>query len=699
MLIFLSFFFSLTTVAYAQFNGAEALCPPGSRPVAAGGGMMCMCPDGSYASLGVPCQQAVRPPPSLCPVGTSYCGNSNQCCNPGFYCSHYGCTPEGAVECGGHYCNPGQQCSRSGGCIPVGSVDCGPYYCQSGQKCAIGRRGCLPEDVVDCGPKVNGTCEHGKVCWTASYELPGVKKGETKCVAPEAVARLEGQISAAKEQKKREVEERKQAKRRAEEERRAALRRQLEEKREAARRKEQERIAEIARKKQERLDAARLAQEARNAEIARRKQEVEEKKRVARLAAEEALKAKLQKKVDDEFDRAMRAVLKNPRESADAKTLAAIALGLDPAQARGSGRANTPASNGVQVSRADRQLVKLAIEQVKSRNKQSPSADQLQQALRDSKSSSIQKQIASIGLGANTASTNQDSPAPSSSARSSTPTIVYTFKETAYKTIEVYSNGKRIATVAADDATRNYGYKPSTTPANTSHNVNGAKSSGGTSVPATAQAIATGNTNAAPIGGTSKSQTNVSQTQIDQKTFLGNFYQSAAPSPLTSSKSTAMGPATPNQSSDLWSKAAQLAQSNNKILDSRPGQTIVDTLAQAGGAYAGPVASSIANVGDLATAANYIKNHDYISLAQQGSEKVATGAAGAAGALLMPTNPTLGKAIGSASAQAVIDVGEKYLAPALGTAMYNANPELFTPGSGTPQIQIDPFTGRPIKPN
>jgi hypothetical protein len=47
------------------------------------------------------------------PAGTTFW---NQCCNGGFYCSQHGCTPVGAVECGTHYCNPGQQCSRSGGC-------------------------------------------------------------------------------------------------------------------------------------------------------------------------------------------------------------------------------------------------------------------------------------------------------------------------------------------------------------------------------------------------------------------------------------------------------------------------------------------------------------------------------------------------------------------------------------------------------
>jgi hypothetical protein len=134
-------------------------CPPGSVNVSGGGGIMCQCPDGSFASIyGCAAQQQQQP---LCPVGTQYCGNSNQCCNNGFYCSHYGCTPVGAIECGGHYCNPGQQCSRSGGCQPAGVVDCGPYYCQPSQRCASGHRACLSQTDIDCG---SYSCSSGNKC-------------------------------------------------------------------------------------------------------------------------------------------------------------------------------------------------------------------------------------------------------------------------------------------------------------------------------------------------------------------------------------------------------------------------------------------------------------------------------------------------------------------------------------------------------
>lgn len=126
---------------------------------------MCQRPDGHFLNLGETC--GVQEP--ICPAGTEYCGNSNQCCNPGNYCSRYGCTPEGAVDCGNSYCNPGQQCSRSGGCQPEGSVDCGPYYCQPGQRCGRSHRACLADDDTDCG---GHHCGSGQQCARGGRCIP-----------------------------------------------------------------------------------------------------------------------------------------------------------------------------------------------------------------------------------------------------------------------------------------------------------------------------------------------------------------------------------------------------------------------------------------------------------------------------------------------------------------------------------------------
>jgi len=135
-------------------------CPPGTTQSQSGYVIECHCPDGSLAGYQGCASQSAAPQP-LCPAGTSYCADSNQCCNAGFYCSRYGCTPVGAVECGSHYCNPGQQCSRSGGCLPAGSVDCGPYYCQPGQRCASGHVACLSQTDADCG---SYHCSAGSKC-------------------------------------------------------------------------------------------------------------------------------------------------------------------------------------------------------------------------------------------------------------------------------------------------------------------------------------------------------------------------------------------------------------------------------------------------------------------------------------------------------------------------------------------------------
>ena len=144
-------------------------------------------------------QQTPAPQQSICPSETSYCANSNQCCNVGSYCSHYGCTPNGAVECGTHYCDPGQQCSRSGGCQPAGSVDCGEYYCQPGQRCGSNHRACLNASDVDCGTyscTAGNKCSSGGCipqtatdCGNKSYCKDGLKCSRTgkSCLPSDAV--------------------------------------------------------------------------------------------------------------------------------------------------------------------------------------------------------------------------------------------------------------------------------------------------------------------------------------------------------------------------------------------------------------------------------------------------------------------------------------------------------------------------------
>jgi len=150
-------------------ESAQAFCPPGSSPIAVGGGigaMGCQCPDGSLADI-TGCRGGYQQP-------------------SGYQCG-YGTCPHGTTCCGTHCCNAGSQCSRGGGCVPEGTVDCG-----SGSYC--------PSD---------------RVCWKAPAAVAGIKRGEVKCPTPDGVAALEREIAMEKEEKlaqeRREREEKKRA--------------------------------------------------------------------------------------------------------------------------------------------------------------------------------------------------------------------------------------------------------------------------------------------------------------------------------------------------------------------------------------------------------------------------------------------------------------------------------------------------------
>jgi hypothetical protein len=136
-----AFYILSTSDAEAQFQ-----CPPGSRPVAGGGGIMCQCPDGSYAGLYSGCKtRKTQPEPSgvhcgggqYCPHGTECCPSHNQCCSHGNFCSAHGCIQQGSVDCGGYYCAPGKKCASKRGCLDHEADDCGNgHYCGPGFKCS-----------------------------------------------------------------------------------------------------------------------------------------------------------------------------------------------------------------------------------------------------------------------------------------------------------------------------------------------------------------------------------------------------------------------------------------------------------------------------------------------------------------------------------------------------------------------------------
>jgi hypothetical protein len=139
-------------------------CPAGSsQNWTSGYSYDCRCPDGSLAGISGCAQSAgpPAPPPSICPSGYSYCGTSNMCCGAGSYCSKYGCTPIGAVDCGTGFCNPGQACRSDGRCMPAGDTECGDHSCSAGYHCGS-RNSCIANGAADCG---NGTsCSGGNKC-------------------------------------------------------------------------------------------------------------------------------------------------------------------------------------------------------------------------------------------------------------------------------------------------------------------------------------------------------------------------------------------------------------------------------------------------------------------------------------------------------------------------------------------------------
>lgn len=120
----------------------SSLCPSPAQWVSGGGGYMCQCPNGQFLGVGQTCA----------PPAGDYCHNGATC-PVGFRCSWMPgrCVPLGKVDCGDHYCEPGQQCTKNSGCMAAGSVDCGSYTCPAGNRCAVGRRACITPGETDCG--------------------------------------------------------------------------------------------------------------------------------------------------------------------------------------------------------------------------------------------------------------------------------------------------------------------------------------------------------------------------------------------------------------------------------------------------------------------------------------------------------------------------------------------------------------------
>src|SRR5258706_5741209 len=96
---------ALVALSTIDHSSAQFQCPAGSTAVSGGGGIMCQCPDGSFAGL------------------------------------YSGCPKQSESH-------PQQQTRLPK--IPPGSSRCGTGLCPVGTKC-VGGRTCLPANAVDCG--------------------------------------------------------------------------------------------------------------------------------------------------------------------------------------------------------------------------------------------------------------------------------------------------------------------------------------------------------------------------------------------------------------------------------------------------------------------------------------------------------------------------------------------------------------------
>ena len=135
-------FLFLAGVCTSSARAQMFQCPPPSRAVPGGGGIMCQCPDGSFASISG-CSSSARP--SNIPPGSTHCGGGVYC-KPGLKCASGGkCVDKDVVDCGGgKFCAPGNKCAKQGGCLPKEAVDCGGFVCSAASVCAANNK-CVTE--------------------------------------------------------------------------------------------------------------------------------------------------------------------------------------------------------------------------------------------------------------------------------------------------------------------------------------------------------------------------------------------------------------------------------------------------------------------------------------------------------------------------------------------------------------------------
>lgn len=335
----------LLVIFNADLSAQYFQCPAGSTQVSGGGGIMCQCSDGSYASMAGCAGAATSAPSDSCaelqrekqmllnqwnaargnfaanPYGgaesnwqtmmarlqqlnaaIANCGSDisqrpptqqqtefpvncgTHSCRAGSSCgSRNTCLPNGSNDCGnGQSCPGNKKCSRSGEkCLPQDTVDCGAFFCNAGSKCGSGNN-CLAQNAVDCGG--GRSCSAGTLC----------VRGGAECLTSQE---LTERAAAEKQKKEDEIAERK----RQLEAKKEAERKRIEEQQEAARRKEEERKQDIARRneEQQRLLAEKKKQNEEARQLAKKKQEEEAARKLANMQAKQKAELEAKQKAEE----------------------------------------------------------------------------------------------------------------------------------------------------------------------------------------------------------------------------------------------------------------------------------------------------------------------------------------------------------------------------------------------------------------
>ena len=149
------------------------------------------------------------------------------------------------------------------------------------------------------------------------------------------------------------------------------------------------------------------------------------------------------------------------------------------------------------------------------------------------------------------------------------------------------------------------------------------------------------------------------------------------PSTTFSSINTTTAMTTPNVCTSC--SGVNLFSTPATALQTRPGQILVNTLAAAGGEVSkSHVLAGLGYAADGASILNAYQTQGSLMAWSTVSGVVAVRAAGAAGQLV---GGPVGGALAAGGTQMVVDFGQLYVAPRIGSALFDAFPSLFTPPS------------------